>query len=404
MFVARLEDQILICSARRSLDDGSANKLRQLLGSDLDWDYLLETADLHCLTPLLYIHLTGLAPGTVPPRVLSRLGNANYQNTQSGFVLAGELLKIVECFKANNIDAVPFKGPTLALAVYGDVGLRQFADLDVLVRKQDVPRVQELLIGRGFRPTPELTTAQHAALLRFDCACNFDNGDGVVLDLHWRFVEPHSSLVFDPGRLWDRLEPVTIGGNQLMTLSPEDLLLVLCLHGFTHFWERLGWICDVAGLMDRNKSLDWQLVLKNTNRLGMRRILLLGLVLAADVLDATMPTEIQQIASGDAVVKRLAHEIQGQLFLKESSRPGLFGGAVLSLNMRERKRDKLKSCFRFVTTPRRYDWLAVSLPDPLFFLYYVLRPLRLAGKYGAQLLRGSPNGGTPTKANKRELS
>jgi hypothetical protein len=399
MFVARLEDQILICIARRSLDDGNADKLRQLLGSDLDWEYLLETADRHCLTPLLYIHLSGLAPGTVPPRVLSRLGDANYQNTQSGFVLAGELLKLLECFKANNVDAVPFKGPTLALSVYGDVGLRQFADLDVLVRKQDVPRVKELLISRGFKPTPELTTAQQAALLRFDCACNFDNGDGVVLDLHWRFVEPHSSLVFDPGPLWDRLEPVTLGGNQLMTLSPEDLLLVLCLHGFTHFWERLGWICDVAGLMDQNKNFDWQLLLENANRLGMRRILLVGLVLAADMLDATMPIEIQQIAAGDAVVKRLAHEIQEQLFKKERSRPGLFGGALLSLNMRERKRDKVRSCFRLVTTPRRYDWLAVSLPDPLFFLYYVLRPLRLAGKYGAQLLRGSPNGGTPTKAD-----
>ncbi len=99
----------------------------------------------------------------------------------------------------------------------------------------------------------------------------------------------------------------------------------------------------------------------------------------------------------------IRREIQEQLFLKESLRPGLFGGAVLSLNMRERKRDKLKSCFRLITTPRRYDWLAVSLPGSLFFLYYVIRPVRLAGKYGAQLLRGSPNG-APTKAGKRELS
>ena len=404
MFVARLEDQILICIARRSLDDGNAEKLRQLLESDLDWEYLLETADQHCLTPLLYIHLSTLASGIVPPSVLSRLGDANYQNTRAGFVLAGELVKLLECFKANNIDAVPFKGPTLALSVYGDVGLRQFADLDVLVRQQDVPRVKELLIGCGFKPTPELTTAQHAALLRFDCACNFDNGDGVVLDLHWRFVEPHSALVFDPSPLWDRLDPVTIGGNQLMTLSPEDLLLVLCLHGFTHFWERLGWICDVASLVDQRKDLDWQQVLENANGLGMRRILLLGLVLATDLLDATLPPEIRKMGSGDAVVKRLAGEIQEQLFLVESPSPGLLRGAVLSLNMRERKRDKLRSCFRLVTTPRRYDWLAVSLPDPLFFLYYVIRPVRLAGKYGAQLFRGSPNGATPTKADKRELS
>jgi hypothetical protein len=136
----------------------------------------------------------------------------------------------------------------------------------------------------------------------------------------------------------------------------------------------------------------------------MRRILLLGLVLATDLLNATMPLEIRKVVSGDAVVKRLADEIQEQLFLPESPRPGLFGGAALSLNMRERKRDKLRFCFRLITTPRRYDWLALSLPDSLFFLYYLLRPLRLAGKYGARLFRGSDDRATPTRANRGALS
>ena len=400
MLTARPEDQILICIARQSLDDGRADRLRQLLVSDLDWEYLLHMAGRHCLVPLLYVHLNVVAPARVPQLVMRRLSDINHQNTQASLFLTGELLKILECLEANSIDAVPFKGPTLALRAYGDIGLRQFADLDVLVHKQDVPRVKELLISRGFTAKPELTSAQQAALIRFDCAYNFDNGQEVVFDVHWRFVERHSSLAFDPNPFWKRLEPVTIGGKQSMTFSSEDLLLILCLHGFTHFWERLGWICDVAGLIDRTKDLDWQLVLENANRLGMRRILLLGLVLAADLLDATMPIEIRQIASGEVVIKSLAEQIQGQLFLTESPRPGVFGAVVLSLNMRERKRDKLRSCFRSVATPRKYDWLVWSLPDSLFFLYYLARPLRLAGKYGAQLLRGSHDRETPTKANR----
>src|SRR5258706_4941231 len=399
MLAARPEHQILICIARRSLDDGSANKLRQLLRSDLDWEYLLETANRHCLIPLLYIHLNAAAHKSIPERVKSRLSDANHENTQSSFFLIGELLKILKCFEANSIAAIPFKGPTLAQSVYGDTGLRQFADLDVLVHKRDVPRVKELLISRGFKPKPELTTAQQAALLRFDCAYNFDNGKGVVLDVHWDFVEPHSSLAFDPGPFWSRLETIAIGGNQLMTLSPEDLLLVLCLHGFTHFWERLGWICDVASLMDQEKDIDWQLVLANANRLGMRRILLLGLVLATDLLDATMPLEIRNAEAGDALVKRLADQIQEKLFLVESPRPGLFGGAVLSLNMRERKRDKLRSFLRLITTSRRSDLLAFPLSDSLFFPYYLVRPLRLAAKYGARIFRGSDDRATPTRAD-----
>lgn len=398
------EERILICVARHSLDASTTEQLSLLLQGGLDWDYLLTIANHHGLIPLLYLHLSAVDRPAIPKPYMLKLKRDNEGNTKTSLFLTGELIKVIACLEEEGVRAIPFKGPTLALRAYGDVGLRQSGDLDIMVHRRDVPRIWKILITRGFTPKPELTSTQQAALLRFDCACNFDNGDGVVLDLHWAFVEPHSSLSFDVTPLWDRLEPVTIGGNQLMTLSPEDLLLVLCLHGFTHLWERLGWICDVASLVDQQKGLDWQRVLENANGLGMRRILLLGLVLAIDVLDAAVPPEIRQLASGDAVVKRLAGQIQKELFQVASSRPGLFGGIILTLNMRERRRDKLRFCFRLITTPRRFDWLAVSLPDRFFFLYYVLRPLRLAGKYGAQLLKGSPNGGTPTKADKRELS
>jgi len=404
MLAARPEGQILICIARRSLDDGSADKLRQLLRSDLDWEYLLQMANRHCLIPLLYVHLSAVAPGTIPQRVMSRLGDTNHQNTQSSFFLTGELLKILECFEANNIDVVPFKGPTLALSAYVDVGLRQFADLDVLVHKQDVPRVKELLISRGFKPTPALNSAQQAALLRFDCAYNFDNEQGVVLDVHWRFVEQHSLLAFDPSPFWNRLAPLSIGDKEVLTLSTEDLLLVLTLHGFTHFWERLGWICDVASLIDQQKNIDWRLVLENANKLGVRRILMLGLSLAGDLLDASIPAEMREAAETDAVVKRLAHQLQEQLFVERRAPLGLFEGATLNLRMRERKRDKIGLCFRLILTPRSYDWMYLALPEWLFFLYYPLRPIRLAGKYAGQLLRGSNDRRTPTNAERKSLS
>ncbi len=181
------------------------------------------------------------------------------------------------------------------------------------------------------------------------------------------------------------------------------MLLILCLHGFTHFWERLGWICDVASLIDQHNDIDWHLLLKTTNRLGLRRVLLLGLLVAGDLLDAPIPAEIRRAANMDAVVKGLAHQVQRQLFEERRVPPGFFSGAILNLKMRERKRDKFASCLRLMLTPRSYDWMFVSLPESLFFLYYPLRQLRLAGKYGARLLTGSHDRGTPKEANRGVL-
>jgi len=386
MSVARSEDQVLLCIARRRLDPEPAERLRELLQKTLDWDYLLAMAERHCLIPLLHFHLTAPAASPISPDVMSRLQDASYENTRSSLSLTGELIKVFEFLGANGIRAIPFKGPTLAMRAYGDVGLRQFGDLDVLVPKRDVPQVKRLLVRRGFSPTPALNSAQQAALLKFDCAYNFDNGQGVVLDVHWSLVERHSSFAFDPGPFWDRLETVTMGGKELLTLSTEDLLLVLCLHGFTHVWERLGWICDVASLIDQQNNIDWRRVLETANKLGLRRILMLGLLLAGDLLDASIPAEMRQAAGAEAVVKRLAHQVQENLFVERRPLPGLFEGAILNLRMRERKRDRIGSCLRLILTPRSYDWMSLSLPESLFFLYYLLRPVRLARKYGLQLM------------------
>ncbi len=131
------------------------------------------------------------------------------------------------------------------------------------------------------------------------------------------------------------------------------------------------------------------MVLQAANRLGMRRILLLGLLLADGLLGATIPAEFRQAADADAVVKKLAEQVQEQLFVERNAPPGLFRGAILVLKMRERKRDMFGSCLRLILTPRSYDWMSLPLPDWLFLLYYPLRPFRLAGKYCAKFLKGS---------------
>jgi Uncharacterised nucleotidyltransferase len=397
MLFARPEDQILICVAHRSLDVAARASLRQLLRRDLDWNYLLSMAQRHRVVPSLHHHLVSVYPEAIPPQVSSRLEQLNYENTRSNLLLTGELLKLIGLLEAHGIAAVPFKGPTLALWAYGDVSRREFGDLDILVKKQQVPAVKELLLSEGFTPRPGLTDAQQAAILRFDCSHNFANEKNVWLDLHWDFVAPSASVRLDTDKLWDRLEPISVNGRELRTVSVEDLLLILCLHGFTHFWERLGWICDVAALIDSQKKIDWPMVLENADRLGSRRILSLGLYLASNLLGAPVPLEIWTTAPADPPVLALADQVQRRLFTERAQPVGMFNEVRLHLAMKEGKRDKLKSGLRLLATPRVDDWKLLSLPGSLFFLYYALRPLRLAGKYTAKLLRGSDNRGTSKK-------
>jgi Uncharacterised nucleotidyltransferase len=390
MHTERPEDQLLIMVARRSLDIAGAERLRSLVSRDLDWEYLLATAHRHGVLPLLYYHLNSVCPTLVPQRAMNRLKVDNHENTKSNLFLTAELLRLLSLFESQGIRAIPFKGPTLALSAYGDVALRQFSDLDIFVHKRDVLAVKELLIGQGFEPYVELNNTQETALLLHGNAYGFGCDDTKVwLDVHWAFVRRYFCYELDVDLLWDRLETITVGRQQLLTLPPEDLLSVLSVHASKHLWQRLGWISDIAGLVERRKNIDWQLVLENAAMLGTRRMLSIGLFLAKELLNAPIPEDVGKTVKADRGAITLAEELHQRLFMERNAPPGHFESALLHTRMRERKEDRLRFWIRLTGTTTVYDWTFVPLPDWLFFLYYPLRPLRLAGKQVMKLLKSS---------------
>jgi hypothetical protein len=395
MFISELrpEDQLLICIARRELDESTAQSIRGLLNRDtFDWEYVSATATSHGVGALLAHHLQSINCEVVPRSVLLQLQNENQQNSERCLWLAGELAKLAAAMEKAGIPCIPFKGPTLAITAYRDLGLRQFTDLDLFVHTRDVLRAKEVLATQGFKPVRKLSSAREAAFLRFDNACAFDNAQDVLVDLHWRFSPVHSSLPLETDDFWRRLDRVNIGKQTLFTLSAEDLLLVLCCHGFTHQWERLIWVCDVATLIGWHKNLDWNYLFRKAKRLGVLRIVLVGLKLASE-LGASLPRQVRDRLERNGAVGRYAEELMTQLFTPRKNDLTLFEWLRRQLRMRERTRDKFISLWRIMLTPRDYDLMFASVPASLSLLYYLIRPIRMARAYGLRLMNtgSAPN-------------
>ena len=384
------EAELLLCCARISEESERAAQIRSLLRKEIDWPYLLTTALRHGMMPLLYWHLDSACPEAVPKAAMDRLRERFHDNTRRNLFLTGELLRLLDLFEAQGIPIVPYKGPALAASVYGNLALRHIHDLDILVHRQDVPRAKELLVSSGYRPEYKLTRAQEAAFLQYECEHPFTRGDGAgIVDLHWEIMPRYLSFPLDTQGLWRRLEPVSLGGKTVLTLSAEDLLLILCVHGSKHLWRRLAWIRDVAGLVQVDRGMDWERVTRQADTLGGSRMLSLGLLLARDLLESALPEGILQRAQGDPVAEALAADVRERLFREVDDRPDLFEESIFHpfrLRMRERLRDRVRYCIRTAMTPGVADWESLSLPPVFSPLYYVLRPLRLAGKYGGRMV------------------
>jgi len=379
----REEEVLLACAA---VDAGRPDgRVRGLLGEPLNWPYLEEVAVWHGVHPLVYRRLRDACPDLVPKPVMVRLRGAFTENARRNLFLTGELLRLLDLLRSQEIPAVAYKGPTLAALAHGDLTLRDFADNDVMIRQKDFGRARDLLVAEGYRPEFSLTPSQEAAYLRSRHALVFVDERGSIIELHWAIQPRYFSFALDPEMLWPRLQPVRLAGRIVPTFSREDLLQILTLHGAKHMWCRLEWICDVAALAGTSSGIDWDRVLEESRRLGARRMLLLGLWLARDLLSAEIPQSVLRLMEHEAAVAALGGRVRRRLFA--GRQPGLLEGSAFFLRARERLGDRIRYCARLAATPYVRDWAVMQLPGATSSLYYLIRPFRMISRHAAAALR-----------------
>ena len=388
MPVSRIENELLLCCGTTMNSPGKVSRMRSLIQGGIDWSYLIRTARRHGVMPLLYWNLKEIHFETVPEGAVKELCNEYRSNMIQSLFLTAKLFNLLDLFQSNNISAIPYKGPTLSVLAYGDICLRHFNDLDLIIRKQDVLKAKELLLSNGYRPEYTLPPDQEMAYLQHECEYNFfDDHRKILIELHWDIVQKYFSCHFDVNKLWDDLKPVSLLNRQVMTLPAEQLLLILCLHhGGKHQWETLAWIADVAQLISLQQDMDWERVVNQAAESSIKRILFLGLYLAKDMLGAKVPDEITSKLENDSAIPSLAKEVYKRIFTETESLPGEAERFVFYVRMREKFKDKMQYCFRRLFTPTKTDWSLLRLPAPLFPFYRFLRPFRLVKKFGRQAL------------------
>lgn len=374
----RPEAALLLACARLRLGPEDKSRLRELAGQPLDWSHLLTAASLHGLLPLLYRHLMAACADLVPEAALEELRKRHHENAAWNLFLTSELLNLLSLFEAQGIAALSFKGPLLAAFAYGDVTLRQFVDLDLLIRTEDFPKARDLLVSQGFRPEYAFSPDQEKTLLRTYHNLNFwQESKGYWVEVHWEASKWFASSPLSSQGLWERAGWCSLAGIEVLTFSPEDLLIYLSLHGAAHCWERLAWILDVAALLELPQGLRWERVIALAEETKSERMFLVGLKLARYLTEVSPGAALEEIMRSDPAAEVLAGQVLRGLF-DSSRRPQEF---LFHLSLRQRWQDKVRFGLRSLFTPTDEDINLLSLPSPLFFLYSGLRPFRLTGKH-----------------------
>jgi hypothetical protein len=374
------EVELLLLTAQPPQTDINVERIRGLTGSQLNWDFLYQLARRHSLLPLLYQRLHS-AYDLIPADALQRLRRAYQENVARNLIFADELVQLTRALTDAGIESIAYKGPVLAMLAYGDPALRRFVDLDVMVRRADVVRAAEVLVSRGYVAAQELTEKQQTVLLSSQHNLQFTKGNQrLLVELHWQVSSHLFAASVTAEELWNNLETVKLNGVELKTLSVDDLLFSLCVHGSRHLWERLAWIADVAHLLSARPEIDWQTLLKRAEVTHSERMFLLGVHLAVVLLAAPVPDQVRDKIDRDVRLAALAQDIVRRLFDGPEHRPAT-AAQIFEYNFRVRT--SWRSRFRymlFTFEPTERDVGLLKLPAGMGCAYYLVRPFRMFSK------------------------
>jgi len=301
--------------------------------------------------------------------------------------------KVLKSLADNQLPVIALKGLSLAKHIYGDIALRPMSDMDLLVKEEDLVRAGRVLLTLGYT---QHFPAWESMLKTFHHLPPFTNKIGAMIELHWNIVTPDSPLKVDLDGLWERACLIQVDHVEVRALSPEDLLLHLCIHACFHLQAGLDLIplCDMAGLIKTSADkIDWQIVRERATRWGGQKCVYLMLLLVRELLGAAPPDKIMSEIKPDDYQPVFFEEALAQFFDVDVSPSGqLFVARIGQLSKIKKIRGikgKVMALLKKAFPSRAYlaHEYPVSVSSPKIYLCYLFRLGRLMVSYTRVLLR-----------------
>ncbi len=337
------ELELILCCARTQIDKVKAERIRELVQQKLDWKKVINHAYSNALIPLLYTNLNNIASNVIPEEQLNTLRTLFYGNAQRNLFLTAEMMKILSLLQDNGIQAVPYKGPVLANLLYGNLSIRQFSDLDILVLSENVLDFKKLLMAQGYIPEIEMTAVEEIAYLQDKSKHTynlFNKEKRVMVEIHWRIAPQYTSSI-EAKHLWRSIKESQFSGTTISTFPVEVWLPILCIHASRHRWEKLSWLSDIAELIRRNPDLNWEEVIDLAWEFDARRMLFLGLLLTRNLIGLDLPKEVVKKINLDTSVLALASEITEELLNFGNAPQKFMKNTFYHIRVKERWQNKL---------------------------------------------------------------
>lgn len=347
-------------------------------GKDLlkntNWEKFIGLCTQHGVISIVYKKIREFDIEIIPEKIIKKLKELYQQIVQWNFIQSNQLIKVLKLLRKNNINVIPIKGPVISLQAYGDIGYRMFQDLDLLISYKDFIPIYDLLYSEGYQPSSVLSDKKKKLWKRFRRDIEF-RIDRTLIDLHQRITQAHSAFDLKKGQI-KKAGFVRIMGKNIPVLSPEDTLIYLIINSTKDQWNMLRMIVDLFYLIKSNPEMNWNYILKRSKKMGIQRMVLTGLHLMSAIIRKILPDIINSEINKSKDIKELSENYKIILLFKGSGNKTPDRVKSISATF-DSNFHKFRYLLYFFFTPTPEDFKWISLPESFYFLYRIIRPIRL---------------------------
>lgn len=289
------EDHLIVLLSALRLPDAAREEAVKLARSDVDWEFLLESAIRHDIVPLLYSNIQKLDGVTVPHTVFDDIRDISAQTVSSNSRLIPEAAAIAQEAKKRETYILFAKGPVLIADVYKEAGKRFFSDIDVFVSRDGACHFEKILRGRGYCQVEGDDAGYRSQKV-------FRNSAGVTVDMQAGPVgrDLHNSFIgFDFDNIYDRRRHVLLEGRDVPTLGIEDTLIYYTLHlSMHHSFQGLRWFVDIHEFISSYaEKIDWEEVMDIASVQKVKRPLFYALLFTKELYGTRVPDDVMDTLS-----------------------------------------------------------------------------------------------------------
>ena len=355
-------------------------QIRALLAGPMNWDLLLELADEHSVQGLVMKRLEEIEFAGVPMSAREKLQNRMRAQHLFTLSMTAELFRILEDFSLAKIETILVKGPLISVLAYGDPAVRSYVDLDLLLRHRDIQSATGRMLAMGFAPhVPEATI--RAGKIPGEYLFTRP-GTQRIVELHTERTFRYYPKAMRVAELFVRSRRMLLESREVPALSLEDELVLNCVHGAKHFWERLMWVSDVAAVVAGHPEIDWDKARQAAADVGAERMLRVGILLGVTLFGVKPPPAMADDLRKDRMSERLCLQILAWLPYAGYEPPLLQRRVMYRMRIAGGGITGAAYLLRLSLSPTEEDWEEGTEKRRSWLRDAVRRPFRLLRKYG----------------------